>query len=155
MPPLHAPLHFLGVSTTCFGLLHYISTTCLHYIFATLHYMSGNDYRNGKRQVSLVVDVALWAAVKGEAAAKGVSVTALVTGLLEQAVTMTRVEGEQPGTPLFELDWDALMDKGRESRSTLKGHLSLYDEARASVLLDRSGDGQTISLAADPLEEIA
>ena len=145
----------MGVSTTCFGLLHYISTTCLHYIFATLHYMSGNDYRNGKRQVSMVLDVALWAAVKGEAAAKRVSVTAFVTDLLEQAVHITPGVDEQQGTPLFELDWDALIDKGRESRSTPKGHLSLYDEARASVLLDRSGDGQTISLAADPLEEIA
>lgn len=51
-------------------------------------------------------------------------------------------------------DWEALLARGRESRAST-GRASGYSEAMASVALDRSGDGQTISLTADPLEEIA
>lgn len=51
-------------------------------------------------------------------------------------------------------DWDLLLARGRESRAST-GRTSGYSEAMASVTLDRSGDGQTISLTADPLEEIA
>lgn len=58
------------------------STTCS----TTLHYMAGNDYRSGRRQVSFVVDESLWAAVKGVAAGRGWSVTRLVTELLEKEV---------------------------------------------------------------------
>ena len=48
--------------------------------------MAGNDYRADRRQVSFVVDVSLWAAVKGVAAGRGWSVTRLVTELLEREV---------------------------------------------------------------------
>lgn len=51
-----------------------------------LHYMAGNDYRRGRRQVSFVVDEGLWVAVKGVAAASGWSVTRFVTELLEREV---------------------------------------------------------------------
>ena len=66
-----APLH-----------LHYISTTC----FGMLHYMARNDYRRDKKQVSFVVDEGLWAAVKGCAVARGWSVTRFVTEVLEREV---------------------------------------------------------------------
>lgn len=121
-----------------------------------LHYMSGNDYRRGRRQVSFVVDEGLWLAVKAAAAGGGVSVTAFVTDLLENAVGTAPTVGEQQGTPLFELDWDALMERGRESRASTGRASGYYGEAVASVALDRSGDGQTISLyGVDPIEEIA
>ena len=76
-------------------MLHYISTTCS----GSVHYMAGNDYRRGRRQVSMVVDDALWLAVKANAAAKGVSVTRFVTDLLETAVQ------PEPAVP----DWDAIL----------------------------------------------
>ena len=50
-----------------------------------LHYMK-NDYRRDRRQVSLVVDSELWFLVKRSAAGEGLSVTAWVTALLEEAV---------------------------------------------------------------------
>ena len=63
-----------------------------------LHYMAGNDYRRGRRQVSLVVDEGLWWAVKAAAAERGVSVTRLVTGLLEDAVSEPVTEQQQNPT---------------------------------------------------------
>lgn len=48
--------------------------------------MAGNDYRVDKRQVSFVVDSALWGAAKGVAVARGWSVTRLITELLEREV---------------------------------------------------------------------
>lgn len=105
--------------------------------------MPGNDYRRGKRQVSLVVDEGLWWAVKAVAGHRGVSVTSLVTGLLEDLVDdEQQAEQDAPGgsvrpaTP----DWAAILGAGRE--------------ARVSVALDRDRE-RTVSLAADPLEEIA
>ena len=108
-----------------------------------LHYMAGNDYRRGRRQVSVVVDEGLWWAVKAVAGKRGISVTGLVTGLLEdlvddeqQAVTSTPEGSVRSATP----DWAAILGAGRE--------------ARVSVALDRDRE-RTVSLAADPLEEIA
>ena len=56
------------------------------HVSTTLHYMAGNDYRADRRQVSFVVDSALWGAAKGSAAARGWSVTRLITELLEKEV---------------------------------------------------------------------
>lgn len=102
-----------------------------------LHYMR-NDYRRDKRQVSFVVDEGLWAATKGLAAARGVSVTQFVTGLLEAEV----MPDEQPDQTLPPVatttsttpDWDSIMDRGRATR--------------VRVVSD------TVS-GSDPLEEIA
>lgn len=118
-------------------MLHYISTTC----FGMLHYMAGNDYRRGRRQVSFVVDEGLWVAVKGVAAVRGWSVTRLITEVLEREVGCGDVgvgpgggacvaEGgvgagqvggrdrvDDPVEPAVErVDWDALIQRGRESR---------------------------------------
>lgn len=114
-------------------MLHYISTTCS----GSLHYMR-NDYRAGRRQVSFVVDEALWGATKGLAAARGMSVTAFVTGLLEAEV-MPDVQPDTPASPLAPAtpttpDWDSIMERGRASRVV--------------VVSD------TVS-GSDPLEEIA
>ena len=87
---------FLSCSTTC-------STTWVYGVG-----VAKNDYRVGRRQVSFVVDEGLWGAVKAAAVAGGVSVTAFVTGLLEDAVVVERsVGGVGP-------DWDAIMAAGRE-----------------------------------------
>lgn len=107
--------------------LHYISTTW----FGMLHYMAGNDYRVGKRQVSLVVDEALWWAVKGVAAVQGVSVTRLVTGLLEDAVMEPLVEPQQNPT----------------------GYRNVPDWATA-LPLERVRS-EVVVVEGDPLEEIA
>ena len=145
-----APLH-----------LHYM----LHYIFAMLHYMSGNDYRVGRKQVSFVVDEALWVAVKGTAAASGVSVTRWLTDVLEREVRFDGSGGDDArlgvsaaptgggvgdrpggggsaaagvgaGDARQVVDWDALLAKGRENRVPVMGRASLYD-------------------GRDPIEEIA
>lgn len=125
-----------------YGLLHYMSTTCV----CMLHYMPKNDYRSGRRQVSLVVDEALWWAVKAVAAERGVSVTRLVTGLLEDAVCEPVSEPQQTPTGYRNVpDWAQNLPLQR-----------VRSEAVASVGLDRGGDGQTVSLyGPDPLEEIA
>lgn len=118
-------------------MLHYISTTC----FGMLHYMPRNDYRRDKKQVSFVVDEALWAAVKGAAAASGWSVTRFVTELLEREVGCGDVgvgpgggarasaggagAGEERGrdrvddpvqSSVERVDWDALLQRGREAK---------------------------------------
>jgi hypothetical protein len=85
-----------------------------------------------------VVDEGLWGAVKGLAAARGVSVTRFVTELLEAQV----MPDEQPDTTLPPVapttsttpDWDSIMDRGRA--------------ARVRVVSDTVSDS-------DPLEEIA
>ena len=79
-----------------------------------------NDYRAGRRQVSFVVDEALWVAVKGLAAARGMSVTRFVTELLEAEV----MPDEQPDIPASPVaapthttpDWESIMERGRASR---------------------------------------
>lgn len=67
------------------GLFTAWSTTCPLHV-CMLHYMAGNDYRRGRRQVSFVVDEGLWVAVKVRAGLEGVSVTRFVSGLLEEVV---------------------------------------------------------------------
>lgn len=79
-----------------------------------------NDYRAGRRQVSFVVDEALWVAVKGLAAARGMSVTRFVTELLEAEV-MPDVQPDIPASPVAAPtpttpDWDSIMERGRASR---------------------------------------
>jgi len=89
--------------------------------------VAGNDYRVGRRQVSFVVDEGLWGAVKAAAALRGLSVTAFVTGLLEDAVVVEApvVQG-QP-------DWESIMAAGRAAKVVYK----------------------VDTVEADPLEEIA
>lgn len=97
-----------------------------------------NDYRQGRRQVSFVVDEALWAAVKGLAAARGVSVTRFVTELLEAQVMPDVQPNTSPSTlaPATSTtpDWESIMERGRASRVV--------------VVSDTVSGG-------DPLEEIA
>lgn len=106
-----------------------------------LHYMAGNDYRRGRRQVSFVVDEGLWVAVKGVAAARGWSVTRLVTDLLEREVCDGDVgvgsgggaraaaggsgAGQVGGRDRVDdavepavggVDWDSLLQRGREAK---------------------------------------
>lgn len=106
-----------------------------------LHYMAGNDYRRGRRQVSFVVDEGLWVAVKGVAAGRGWSVTRLVTELLEREVCDGDVgvgsgcgacsspggagAGQERGRDRVDdpvepsagrVDWDALLQRGREAK---------------------------------------
>ena len=106
-----------------------------------LHYMAGNDYRRGRRQVSFVVDEGLWVAVKGVAAARGWSVTRLVTDLLEREVcdgdvgvgsgggaraeaggsNAGQVGGRDRVVDAVEpavggVDWDLLLQRGREAK---------------------------------------
>lgn len=123
--------------------------------------MAGNDYRVDKRQVSFVVDSSLWAAVKGSAAARGWSVTRLVTELLEKEVGYGDVgigSGDRVGASSqggasgaygggsgaghsFSgaagrgVDWDSLLEAGKEKKFT-----SIFT-------------GETVTI--DPIEEIA
>lgn len=131
-------------------MLHYISTTWV----CMLHYMPKNDYRSGKRQVSMVVDEGLWWAVKAIAGQRGVSVTALVTELLQDLVSDVQpVSAASPTVPAARTapDWDSIMERGLVAR-----------EAVASVGLDRDRE-RTVSLYGvsdtvsdgDPLGEIA
>ena len=88
--------------------------------------------------MSFVVDEGLWGAVKGLAAARGMSVTAFVTGLLEAAV-MPDVQPDIPASPTAAPtpttpDWESIMERGRASRVV--------------VVSDTVSGG-------DPLEEIA
>lgn len=100
--------------------------------------MAGNDYRNGKSVLHVVVDDGLYGVVKELAVARGVSITRLVTELLEDAC-MTDPQPVQALPPVSAApqavpDWDSIMERGRA--------------ARVVVVSD------TV-LESDPLEEIA
>jgi hypothetical protein len=64
----------------------------LHYIVCVR-----NKYRVGRKQVSFVVDVGLWLRVKDVAAARGVSVTRLVTGFIEEGLDGFTYVGSRGG----------------------------------------------------------
>lgn len=64
--------------------------------------------------MSFVVDEGLWCAVKAAAVAGGVSVTAFVTGLLEDAVVVERPVGG------VGVDWDGILAAGREAKVVYK-----------------------------------
>ena len=99
-----------------------------------LHYMK-NRYREGRRQVSLVVDEGLWLSVKAAAFTRRVSVTELVTVLLEK-----------------EVGYGAGVGSGVRAGSQAEGSLSVV--AGGGV-----GGGYAVGSSAghgvDPLEEIA
>lgn len=146
-------------------MLHYISTTC----FGMLHYMPCNDYRRDKRQVSFVVDEALWVAVKGAAAACGWSVTRFVTEILEREVGCGDVgvgpgggarfaaggagSGEERGrdrvddsvqSSVERVDWDAILAAGVSRKAAAPWSVG---EAVADSLQN--------PYRLDPIEEIA
>ena len=119
------------------------STTCSTTWSGMLHYMAGNDYRSGRRQVSLVVDEGLWLAVRESARLRGCSVSALVRDALASEIAGDVVEVE----PV------------RSGRDVLAGIVAagLVREGRASVALDRD-ETYTVgvySVDSDPLEGIA
>lgn len=64
-----------------------------------VHYINcvKNGYRVGRKQVSFVVDVGLWLRVKQVAAARGVSVTRLVTDFIEEGLDGVTNVGSRGG----------------------------------------------------------
>ena len=98
-----------------------------------------NDYRSGRRQVSFVVDEVLWLQVKAVAAAQGVSVTRLVTGLLEEAVD---------GDVGYRSDDHGPVAQARDFVRSLSGGDRGGDPVSSAV-------GRGTLESRDPLEEIA
>lgn len=98
--------------------------------------MPRNDYRAGKAVLHCVVDGELMGLVRGSAAARGVSITRLVTEVLEAAL-LSEPQPNEASTPAPQTkalpDWDSILDRGRRGR----------------VVSD------TVSEVCDPLEEIA
>ena len=100
-----------------------------------LHYMPGNDYRRGKRQVSFVVDESLWLAVRAAAVRRGTSMTSVIRDALLSETAGE--QQEQPDTsPAPTPDWSSILRAGALAKG---GDRVVYDVA-----------SQT-----DPLEEIA
>ena len=97
-----------------------------------LHNMAGNDYRSGRAVLHCVIPVGLRDAVGVAAGAAGLSVTAWVTGVLEQSVGQKRQQ--KPASPQWA---EEILQK--------------------NPVLSRSvrSDLDPVVVVADPLEEIA
>lgn len=104
-----------------------------------LHYMSGNDYRRGKRQVSFVVDVEVMDILRAKAARHGMSMTGYLTDLiLKDLDREPQPTFPPPVAPTAHgTDWDAIIARGLASR-----------ERVGVSVCDAASQG-------DPLEEIA
>ena len=126
----------MGGSTTC-------STTC----FVMLHYMAGNDYRVGRRQVSFVVDEGLWGVVRVCASVRGMSMTQWLTEVLERETGF--------GVDVVESEKMVMVEPGGELRSFRSGGMDWNE------VLERGRAAKALALplslppVVDPLEEIA
>lgn len=102
-----------------------------------------NDYRAGRAVLHCVIGDELMAVVRGSAAARGVSITRLVSGILEDAL-MREPQPEQASTPVPVTqkgpDWDSIMDRGRRAR------------VGSDTVSETVG---SVMSAVDPLEDIA
>ena len=134
--------------------------------------MTGNDYRADKRQVSFVVDSALWSAAKGVAVARGWSVTRLLTELLEKEVghgdagtgSRNRDGAEAAGRPNGAYgggsgaghSFPGTAGRGiAEPTAALSTKVPDWDAILASGFAAKSSVGRNVTLSVDPIEEIA
>lgn len=98
-----------------------------------------NKYREGRRQVSFVVDDDLMVRVRAAAAAGRVSVTAFITGLMEEATSdrqqvSAHTDRFQP-TESRRPDFGVILAEGRAAKSLVRDIV--------------------VSVEVDPIEEIA
>ena len=99
-----------------------------------LHYMK-NRYREGRRQVSLVVDEGLWLSVKAAAFTRRVSVTELVTVLL-----------------MKEVNYGSGIGSGGRAGSEAEGGFSVVERGGVG---GGYAVGSSVGHGVDPIEEIA